>query len=100
MTKRGRIIFAVIGLIIFSFCVEGWGAERRLYISKDWGTYNYDEESVSSSSNNINRAWTKTILTDKGRNEAYNITGRKEAKDLDRFVALVEITMFIKLTIF
>jgi len=90
MTNKSRIIFAIIGLIIFSFCVEGWGADWRLYFSGDYGDHYYDTESITHPSKNILRVWEKWVFTEQGVIQMVTEVGEKY-KTLSFQIVLSEV---------
>jgi hypothetical protein len=70
MVKRSGIILAVVGCIVFFFCMEGWGAEWRLYAEKTvLGDMFYDTDRITYEPNSIVRVWTKKILSDNGKKD-------------------------------
>jgi hypothetical protein len=58
-TKYG-VILAIIGYIIFFFCMEGWGADWKLIsIDTQGNIFEIDVASISRQPNNIVRVWVK-----------------------------------------
>jgi hypothetical protein len=90
MRKRNRVILAVIGYIVFFFCVEGWGAAWYcIEIDSDGNALLLDAASISRQPNNIVRAWSKKIYSRKAVNEWVKDVGEKY-KDLSYSITLVE----------
>jgi len=69
MRKKHGVILAVIGYIVFFFCMEGWGADWKSVGQTDTGEHFYDAAGMTRLSNNIVRGWEKTIYTDQGRED-------------------------------
>ena len=90
MKKRNGIILAVIGYIVFFFCMEGWGANWKLIgIDAKDSVWEIDTASISRQPNNIVRVWVKTTYSKKGINEFVKNFG-KEFKDLSYCTRLDE----------
>ncbi len=66
MRKRNGVILAVIGYIVFFFCMEGWGANWKV-IGEDLedSVWEIDEASISRQPNNIVRASFKQLIQQK-----------------------------------
>jgi len=62
MRKRNGIILAVIGYIVFFFCMEGWGGDWRLYSENDSVAFYYDAEGMTLPSKGIIRVWEKRVF--------------------------------------
>jgi hypothetical protein len=69
MRKRYEVMFAVIGLIIFFSCLEGWGADWQLYATTRTGHGSYDAEGMTRQSNGIVQVWTKLMFSDEGKKD-------------------------------
>jgi len=78
MRKRSGVTLAVIGCIVFFFCVEGWGADWK-FIAKDvQGTVSeIDVTSITHHPNNIVRVWVKRTYSQMTINQMVNDLGTK-----------------------
>jgi hypothetical protein len=107
MRKKHGIIFAVIGIIIFFFCMDGWGADWKYFGSNDFGDAFYDSKSITRPSRNIVRVWRYMSFTEKGEkyyvekfgktieNMSYSIDlGEINCKD--KVMSLVSVTLYSK----
>jgi hypothetical protein len=90
MTNKSRIIFAIVGFIIFSFCIEGWAEDWKL-IRKDaqGGVWEIDVASISHQPNNIVEAWFKFTYSKESINELVKKFG-EQYKDGSHSVMLYE----------
>ena len=80
MRKRNGVILAVIGFIVFFFCMEGWGADWKLDATTETENHYYDTN-ITRLGNGFIRVWEKSILTDKGRARE-NVPGKFEGSGL------------------
>jgi len=70
MRKRNGVILAVIGCIVFFFCMELWGADWKV-IGRDVqdSICEIDVASISRLPNNIVRVWLKITYSQEGITE-------------------------------
>jgi hypothetical protein len=66
MTNKSRTILAAIGLIVFFFSMEGWGADWKSYMTDDFAGWFYDAGTIIRPSKDTRRVWGKIVYTDKG----------------------------------
>ena len=90
MRKRYGVILAVIGCIVFFFCMEGWGADWKSLGKNDEYEFYLDTESITPSQENIFRVSVKAVFTDKGINRLVKLLGT-EYKNLGHQVGLMEV---------
>ena len=53
MQKRHGIILAVIGYIVFFFCLEGWGEDWKKYAESEKMFFYYDTEGITRPSTDV-----------------------------------------------
>jgi len=58
-------IAGIIGLIVFGH-TEGWGVDWKFYGTNEDGSYFYDTESISRSSNDSIEVWVQSVYSEKG----------------------------------
>jgi hypothetical protein len=63
MIKKYGVILAIIGYIVFFFCMEGWGADWKLCAGGKGVLKYYDIGSITRSSTNTAKVWTKTVYS-------------------------------------
>ncbi len=66
MRKRSGVILAVIGYIVFFFCMEGRGADLKFIHQGVEGSVWIDVASISRQPNNIVGAWLKITYSEMG----------------------------------
>ena len=62
MRNKQRVILAVIG-VIFLWSAEVWAADWKLYYASKTGLSYYDLGSITRSSTNTVKIWTKTVYS-------------------------------------
>jgi hypothetical protein len=90
MRIKYGVIVVVIGFIILSFCVEGWGANWRYFTSSRHGDCFYDADGITRQQNGMVRVWYKTVLNDEGRIDWVTKRGEK-VKDVSYLIDLFEL---------
>ena len=95
MRKKYGVILALIGYIVFFFCMEGRGADWKYYIGSEFGEYYYDAESVNRLPNNMVRVWTEEISSQKSVADTVRKLG-EEYKDLGHINILYEVDCIAK----
>jgi hypothetical protein len=95
MRQRNGIILAVVGCIVFFFCMEGWGADWKYYIGNEFGEYYYDAENLNRLPDTIVRVWTKEISSQKSVADTVGRLGQ-EYKDLGHINTLWEVDCIAK----
>ena len=90
MRKRYGIILAVIGYIVFFFCMEGWGADwKHICIHAQVSVWEIDATSIPSQPNNIVRAWVKITCSKESVTDWVKTFG-EEYKDFSHTINLEE----------
>lgn len=62
MRKRHGVILAIVGYIVFFFCIEGWGADWKHYYSDNENDAYYDAQSMIHQKDGWVKVWIKTVL--------------------------------------
>jgi hypothetical protein len=90
MRRRNGIILAVIGYIVFFFCMEGWGADWKL-LGRDvaGNVLEIDVTNISREPNNIVRVWVKLTRSQESVTGWVNKFG-EQYKDLSYSIDLEE----------
>ena len=90
MRKRNGVILAVIGYIVFFFCMKGWGADWK-FVGKDvhGSVWEVDVASISRHHNNIVRVGVKRTPSEKGITDLVKKGGEKY-KDLSHIIGIEE----------
>ncbi len=93
MKKRNGIILAVIGYIVFFFCMEGWGADWK-YIGKDvGGSAFFDTETIKSLPNGNFMVWAKKVHSKEGISEIVKQYG-EEYRNLNPAIRVQKEKLF------
>ena len=98
MRKRYEVMIAVIGYIIFFFCMEGWGADWKFLGKNDEYEFYVDTKSITLSRENIFRVSVKAVFKDNGINRLVKLFG-SEYKNLDHQVGSMELNCSNKMTL-
>jgi hypothetical protein len=98
MRKRHGVILAVIGYIVFFFCMEGWGADWKSLGKNDEYEFYLDTGSITRSQKNIFRVSVKAVFTDKGIIKLMEVFGT-EYENLDHQVGSIELNCSNKMTL-
>ena len=91
MRKQNRVILAVVGFIILSLGLEGWGANWKYTVENVFGDVIFiDMASRTRPSDNIVRVWVKLVYSQKGVLQAVEETGKQECRDVNYTLNLME----------
>ncbi len=66
MKKREAVTLAVAGYIVLFLCIEGWGADWKLFFTTTDEHFYYDAESITHPLEGAIRVWCKQVYTEKG----------------------------------
>jgi hypothetical protein len=84
----------IICLVIFLlFANRAWAEDWILYNTSKEGKMYYDKSSIEEISQNIIRVWTKTILNEKGKTEAFSFLKNMDMKPCNRDTISYELTL-------
>ena len=91
MRRKIKVIFAVVGFIVLSFWLEGWGANWKHTVENVFGDVIFiDMASRTRSSDNIVRVWVKLVYSQKSVLQAVEETGKQECRDVNHTLNLME----------
>ena len=83
-----------ICLVIFLlFANQAWAEDWILYNTSKEGEMYYDKSRIEELGQNIIRVWTKTILNEKGKTEAFSFLKNMDIKPCNRDTISYELTV-------
>lgn len=89
--KKITLVISLVMLLLFAN--QAWAEDWILYNTSKEGKMYYDKSSIEEIDQNIIRVWTKTILNEKGKTEAFSFLKNMDMKPCNRDIISYELTV-------